>query len=294
MRRIAALVILSSCLAVAPSAWADNGKGHDKGHGHDKGIVVHERDRTAVYSYYRTEFIGGRCPPGLAKKGNGCLPPGVAKRAWLIGAPLAPAVAFYPLPANLLAQLTPAPAGYQYVRVDNDVLLIAPQTRMVSALVLNLNDLGGAQAPLIAGPDRDAIASYYRSNYLAGVCPDGLMRTDVGCQVRPLWTLGMPLEPSVTYEVLPEPLLAQLSPPPDGYQYIRLSDHVLLMAIETRMIRADILDLAHLPLQIATAPAAVPAPAGAVVQERIEYLGGGCPPGLAKKHNGCLPPGHAK
>lgn len=24
------------------------------------------------------------------------------------------------------------------------------------------------------------------------------------------------------------------------------------------------------------------------------YRGGGCPPGLAKKHNGCLPPGQAK
>jgi len=26
----------------------------------------------------------------------------------------------------------------------------------------------------------------------------------------------------------------------------------------------------------------------------VGYGVGGCPPGLAKKHNGCLPPGHAK
>ena len=26
----------------------------------------------------------------------------------------------------------------------------------------------------------------------------------------------------------------------------------------------------------------------------IGYGVGGCPPGLAKKHNGCVPPGHAK
>jgi hypothetical protein len=32
-----------------------------------------------------------------------------------------------------------------------------------------------------------------------------------------------------------------------------------------------------------------------VVPERTDYGGGGgCPPGLAKKNNGCLPPGHAK
>jgi len=28
--------------------------------------------------------------------------------------------------------------------------------------------------------------------------------------------------------------------------------------------------------------------------EASGYGGGGCPPGLAKKHNGCLPPGQAK
>jgi hypothetical protein len=306
MRGIAALVLLSSCLALTPSAWAENGKGH--GHGHEKGpaiamapgrIVIHERDRTAAYSYYRTEFIGGRCPPGLAKKGNGCLPPGLARRAWLLGAPLAPAAVFYPLPAPLLTQLSPAPAGYQYVRVDNDILLMASGTRVVSAVVLSLTDLRDARAPLIAEPDREAIVAYYRSDYLAGNCPAGLMRTDAGCQAKPLWTLGAPLEPSVSYDVLPEPLLAQLSPVPDGYQYIRMADRVLLLEVETRVIRADVLDLARLPLRIAVSvpvPAPAPAASGVVVQERVDYLGGGgsCPPGLAKKNNGCLPPGHAK
>jgi hypothetical protein len=30
------------------------------------------------------------------------------------------------------------------------------------------------------------------------------------------------------------------------------------------------------------------------VQGNMAYRDGGCPPGLAKKHNGCLPPGQAK
>ena len=305
MRVVPTLVISLVCLAVAPSAWADNGKGH--GEGHKKGpsiaaapaIVVVERDRAAVYSYYRTEFVAGRCPPGLAKKDNGCLPPGQAKRLWMLGSPLPPPVAFYPLPAPLLAQLTPAPVGYQYVRVDNDILLMASGSRVVTASVGSLVNLQDTTVPLIAEPDREAIAAYYRNDYLAGNCPQGLMRTDQGCQAKPLWTLGAPLDSGITYEVLPEPLLAQLSPPPDGFRYIRLSDHVLLMAVETRIIRADILDLARLPLRITvSAPLPGPAPAGVVVQERVDYIGGGgggsCPPGLAKKNNGCLPPGHAK
>lgn len=54
-------------------------------------------------------------PPGLARKG-GSLPPGIAKRQ---------------LPGNLVAQLPPAPSGYERVIVDNDVLLIEVATQIV-------------------------------------------------------------------------------------------------------------------------------------------------------------------
>src|SRR5437667_12787987 len=30
-------------------------------------VVVSDRDRNTTYSYYRTEYSAGRCPPGLAK-----------------------------------------------------------------------------------------------------------------------------------------------------------------------------------------------------------------------------------
>jgi hypothetical protein len=44
-------------------------------------VVVPDHDRAIVYQcYYRSEFSAGRCPPDLAKKGNGCLPPGQAKK----------------------------------------------------------------------------------------------------------------------------------------------------------------------------------------------------------------------
>jgi hypothetical protein len=63
------LLILAGVAALASTAPAyakpDHANGH-KGHGYD-------------YAY------GGGCPPGLAKKNNGCLPPGQAKKLYNAG-----------------------------------------------------------------------------------------------------------------------------------------------------------------------------------------------------------------
>jgi hypothetical protein len=58
----------AAALSIAGPALADPGHGHEngRGHGHD-------------YDYGN----GPRgCPPGLAKKHNGCLPPGQAKKLY--------------------------------------------------------------------------------------------------------------------------------------------------------------------------------------------------------------------
>jgi Ni/Co efflux regulator RcnB len=101
-------------------------------------FVIVDRDRSTVSSYYREEFARGNCPPGLAKKNNGCLPPGQAKKVWVVDQPLAPTVVYYPLPSALYSRLTPPPAGYQYVRIDDDVLLMQTANRSVVNLVVNL------------------------------------------------------------------------------------------------------------------------------------------------------------
>jgi hypothetical protein len=298
MRGSSIAVLSLLVLALAPAALADKDK--HKGHGHEAElalappgrVIVTEHDRAIVYSYYRGEFVGGRCPPGLARRDIGCLPPGLARRGWAIGAPLPSSVVLYPLPAALLARLTPAPDGYQYVRIDNDIVLLSTGPHVAVQFVGSLANLQEPDLPLVAEPDRETILGYYRDEYRAGNCPDGLMRTGSGCAPKPLWALGAPLDPSVDVQLLPDPLLAQLGPAPEGMQYIRLGDHVLLMVSETRMIRADLLDLAR--IAVVSAPGvAVSAPVAVVVPERVDVIGG-CPPGLAKKHNGCLPPGHAK
>jgi hypothetical protein len=157
MRTISIALLTVASLALAGSAFAQKDKddkpGHGKGgppsaqqpssshssSGGQQGYVVSDRDRNTTYSYYRTEYSAGRCPPGLAKKDNGCMPPGQAKKQWEMGRPLPREVYYEELPPMLMRQLSPAPAGYQYVRVANDVLMMAVGTRMIAGAVADLS-----------------------------------------------------------------------------------------------------------------------------------------------------------
>ncbi len=114
------------------------GKGNDDRHGRDdrrpddKRGDYHfgDRDRTIIRDYYGGEVRSGHCPPGLAKKGNGCMPPGQAKK-WVRGQPLPRDIVYYELPRDLIVRLPPPPSGHRYVRVAGDVLLIAIGSSMV-------------------------------------------------------------------------------------------------------------------------------------------------------------------
>ena len=97
-----------------------------------------DRQRQKIYEYYDTEMRRGRCPPGLAKKQNGCQPPGQARR-YTIGRPLPHDVIFYNVPQQIVVNLGPPPRGYRYVRVSNDILMLAIGTGIV---VDALQDLG--------------------------------------------------------------------------------------------------------------------------------------------------------
>ncbi len=97
-----------------------------------------ERDRLVIHDYYSGAFRSGKCPPGLAKKHNGCQPPGQARK-WSRGRPLPRDVVIYDLPRAVLVRLGPPPAGHRYVRVASDILLIAVGSAMV---VDALEDLG--------------------------------------------------------------------------------------------------------------------------------------------------------
>lgn len=89
-----------------------------------------EQQGTVARDYYHHEFERGHCPPGLAKKRNGCRPPGQAKK-WRIGRPLPRGVIYYDLPPPLVVELGHPPPGYRYVRTGSDILLIAIGTGLV-------------------------------------------------------------------------------------------------------------------------------------------------------------------
>jgi Ni/Co efflux regulator RcnB len=140
---LAALFAAGPVLADKPS-WAGGGnEGKHGKHQQDEqrydddrrgGVSVEfhfdDRNRRVVQDYYAPQVRSGHCPPGLAKKNNGCLPPGQAKK-WGMGRPLPRDVERYPLPRDLLVRLPMPPAGHEYVRVASDILMIAVGTGMV-------------------------------------------------------------------------------------------------------------------------------------------------------------------
>ena len=102
-----------------------------------QGAYFTDRHRVAIRDYHGDEYRRGFCPPGLAKKNNGCMPPGQAKR-WQIGRPLERDVIYYDLPPRLVVQIGAPPAGYRYVRAASDILLIAVGTGMVIDAIADL------------------------------------------------------------------------------------------------------------------------------------------------------------
>jgi Ni/Co efflux regulator RcnB len=155
--RVCVAVCFSALLA-APAAladkpeWAGKGKsgewhekGKGKGHrdrdddrrGRHGGDYFADQHRVAVHEYYEPALRSGRCPPGLAKKNNGCMPPGQAKK-WRMGQTLPRDVVYYRVPQDLVVRLGPPPSGHRYVRVASDILLITVGSAMVVDAIQNL------------------------------------------------------------------------------------------------------------------------------------------------------------
>ncbi len=143
----ACLVLLLPALAVADKP-DKGGKGHGGGHGQavaneggDQAAVTVAfgvRQREVATGYFVESHGRGNCPPGLAKKNNGCLPPGQAKKRYQVGHPLPAGVVHMPPPPELARRLGPPPGGYLYVMVDGDLVKLAVGTMMVVDAVQSL------------------------------------------------------------------------------------------------------------------------------------------------------------
>lgn len=97
-----------------------------------------DRHRVVVREYYEEQFRRGHCPPGLAKKHNGCMPPGQARK-WHYGRPLPRDVVFYEVPRDVVVRIGAPPPGHRYVRVGSDILMIAIGTSLVVDAIENMS-----------------------------------------------------------------------------------------------------------------------------------------------------------
>jgi Ni/Co efflux regulator RcnB len=141
-RLLYALVVLALAVPSSPAFAGDKDKNKDK----DKAkpakvekhkVVIVDTDRQAAQSWWRQTY-GRNCPPGLAKKNNGCLPPGQAKKRYVVGQPLPTVVVIGAVPSGL--RLSAAPTGYRYAYVDGDILLIDAVSRLVADVIVNVLD----------------------------------------------------------------------------------------------------------------------------------------------------------
>ncbi len=159
---------LTAAFAAGPTFAKGNGHGKDDDHGNGNGNGKHsekfeknnekreeksekrerkeieqgkyfnDQQRTYVRQYYTTYYSNSkRCPPGLAKKGNGCMPPGQA-RTWVVGQPIPRNVTIYSVPQPVILQLPPAPYGYRYSRIGGDIVLVRQQNNLIVDIIQGL------------------------------------------------------------------------------------------------------------------------------------------------------------
>ena len=102
------------------------------------GTYFNDQQRTVVREYYVQNYSNSnKCPPGLAKKNNGCMPPGQA-RNWEVGQPVPRGVTVYSVPQPVIVQLPPAPYGYRYARIGGDIVLVQQQNNLIVDIIQGL------------------------------------------------------------------------------------------------------------------------------------------------------------
>ena len=99
-------------------------------------VVFVDGDRRVVTTYWDTTYGHDGCPAGYDRRDNMCWRKGVTKRSYLVGSPLASTVVYEDVPSVLYTQMSPPPAGYRYVMVDGDVLLMNTATRLIADAIV--------------------------------------------------------------------------------------------------------------------------------------------------------------
>ena len=131
-----------AALAFAAPVSADpgKGKGHGqhakhgqmaKGHGAKHGKMIHQGHASANF------WGNGNCPPGLDKRNNGCLPPGIAKQRFNVGERWRGNYGLWnynQVPLDWRTQDGLDPMNRYYYR-DGYLYSVDPRTRLVESII---------------------------------------------------------------------------------------------------------------------------------------------------------------
>jgi hypothetical protein len=120
---IAGLGVMIASTPVMAKDHGDHGRGYNRGHHEDR----YDRDE-GRRGYNRSHYA---CPPGLAKKHNGCQPPGHAKSHWRVGQRLPTAYQNYYVPQAYRSQYDPT--NYRYY--DGYVHRVDPKTEVIQQVI---------------------------------------------------------------------------------------------------------------------------------------------------------------
>ena len=106
-----------------------------------QGAYFNDQHRVLVREYYTTTYSNSkRCPPGLAKRNNGCVPPGQVQDL-VVGQPVPKNVTVYQVAQPVIRKLPPAPVGYRYERIGGDIVLVQQDNNLIVDVIKGL--LGG-------------------------------------------------------------------------------------------------------------------------------------------------------
>ncbi|HEY8963298.1 MAG TPA: RcnB family protein [Alphaproteobacteria bacterium] len=135
---ITGLMAFATCMAIGSTSFADDWRGRDRDwHDNDRGrghynekhwdkhhgdyrrpvVVINNNDRVVIRDYYRYRPYQVVYRP--------------VYQQWRAGYMLPRYVQYDPIPVRLQRRLAPIPVGYEYVRIDNNILLIEDASRLI-------------------------------------------------------------------------------------------------------------------------------------------------------------------
>ncbi|MEO7751724.1 MAG: hypothetical protein ABIS09_10445 [Sphingomicrobium sp.] len=124
----------AAALAIAGPAIAKPGHSHGSGHGHGYSSQGYSHHGKRTYYAYGN----GRCPPGLARKHNGCMPPGKVRKLYGVGQRYPGSYGslwnYNQIPSNIRSQYDLTRSG-RYYYGDGYLYQVDPRTRLIQQVV---------------------------------------------------------------------------------------------------------------------------------------------------------------